>query len=174
MACTILVYHGGVTEPKLTHTDAHGKARMVDVSHKDVTQRTAVAIGRVAINDDLARAIEQNTLAKGNLIETARLAGIMAAKRTDQLIPLCHQLPLDGVDLTLSLEANAIVITAEARTHARTGVEMEALVAVTVAALTVIDMGKAIDKRMRIEGVHLLRKSGGASGDFTYPQGGEP
>ncbi len=163
-----------MADPKLTHIDEHGKAHMVDVSHKGVTRRAAVATGRVAISDELARAITQNTLAKGNLLETARLAGIMAAKRTDELIPLCHQLPLDGVDVALEVEGGHVVITAEARTHARTGVEMEALVAVTVAALTVIDMGKAVDKRMRVEGVHLVRKTGGASGDFVYEQGGEP
>lgn len=162
-----------MTDPKLTHIDDSGRAHMVDVSHKDVTQRAAVATGRVVVSDELARAIERDALAKGNLIETARLAGIMAAKRTDELIPLCHQLPLDGVNVSLVLEDGHIVITAEARTHARTGVEMEALVAVTVAALTVIDMGKAVDKRMRIEGVHLVRKTGGKSGDFHAEQGGE-
>jgi len=140
---------------------------MVDVGDKAVTRRVAVARGRVRISDELARAIRDNTLAKGDLLAVARLAGIQAAKRTPELIPLCHPLPLDAVDVRVELGDGCVEIEGEARVSARTGVEMEALTAVAVAALTVIDMGKAIDKSMTIECVRLVRKSGGRSGDYT-------
>jgi cyclic pyranopterin phosphate synthase len=154
---------------RLTHTDARGNARMVDVGDKPITQRTATAEGFVRISQELAEAIRANTLKKGNLLETARLAGITAAKRTDELIPLCHTLPLDAVDVEATLEDGRVHLTATATTHAKTGVEMEALTAVSIAALTVIDMGKAMDKAMVIEGVRILSKSGGRGGDYNAP-----
>ena len=160
---------GSPSNPALSHTDARGNARMVDVGEKPITQRTATAEGFVRISQELADAISANTLKKGNLLETARLAGITAAKRTDELIPLCHTLPLDAVDVHATLETGRVRLTATATTHAKTGVEMEALVAVSVAALTVVDMGKAIDKAMVIEGVRVLEKRGGRSGDYVAP-----
>jgi len=153
----------------LSHVDEHGTARMVDVGDKPATVRRAVAEGRVRINAELACAIRDNTLVKGNLLQVARLAGIQAAKRTDELIPLCHSLPLDAVDVQAALGDDCVELRAEARTTWKTGVEMEALTAVTVAALTVIDMGKAIDKAMVIEGVRLIEKTGGKSGDYRAP-----
>lgn len=153
-------------DARLNHVDAGGQARMVDVGHKEITARRAVAEGRVRISAALAAAIRANGLKKGNLLEVARLAGIQGGKRTAELIPLCHALPLDHLSVDATLEADGVHLRAEARTHARTGVEMEALTAVVVAALTVIDMGKSIDPAMRIEGVRLLEKSGGARGDY--------
>lgn len=152
---------------RLSHVSRDGSARMVDVGEKPVTARVAIAEGFVSISAVLARAIRANSLKKGNLLEVARLAGIQAAKRTDELIPLCHTLPLDSVDVQCTLNPGRIHIRAEVRVQARTGVEMEALTAVTVAALTVIDMGKAIDKTMTITGVRLLEKRGGRSGHYV-------
>ena len=151
---------------KLTHADSRGHARMVDVGPKPVTERIAIAEGFVRVNAELHAAIRKNTLKKGNLLQVARLAGMQAAKRTDELIPLCHQLPLDSVQVEADLRPGRVHITATVRVHAKTGVEMEALTAVAVAALTVIDMGKAIDKAMRIEGVRILEKRGGRSGTY--------
>lgn len=151
---------------KLSHIDSSGNAKMVDVSDKPTTARRAIAQGLVKVSPELAEAIKSNTLKKGNLLEVARLAGIQAAKRTDELIPLCHALPLDGVNITAVLEDNHVKITAEAITTAKTGVEMEAYTAVSVAALTVIDMGKAIDRGMVIESIRLLEKTGGQKGDY--------
>ena len=156
--------------PPLSHTDERGNARMVDVGDKPITRRSATAEGFVRISPALADAIRANSLKKGNLLETARLAGITAAKRTDELIPLCHTLPLDQVDVQAVLEDNRVRLTASATTHSKTGVEMEALTAVAVAALTVIDMGKAIDKSMTIEGIRILEKRGGRSGDWKAPE----
>ncbi|MEQ9617106.1 MAG: cyclic pyranopterin monophosphate synthase MoaC [Phycisphaerales bacterium] len=152
---------------KFTHIDDEGGARMVDIGDKPTTARRAVAEGRVRISAALHEAIRGNAVAKGNLLDIARLAGIQAAKRTDQLIPLCHSLPLDTVHVEATLGECEIKLRAEARTSWKTGVEMEALTAVTVAALTVVDMGKAIDKAMVIEGVRIIEKSGGRSGDFS-------
>ncbi len=149
---------------RLTHIDAVGKASMVDVGHKPATARTAVAEGRVRISDELAERIAANDLAKGSLLETARLAGVMAAKRTDTLIPLCHSLPLDHVDVQVWVEAGCVRLRALASTTARTGVEMEAFTAVCIAALTVIDMGKAVDPAMVIEDIRLIEKRGGKRG----------
>lgn len=151
---------------QLSHLDQRGRARMVDVGPKALTSRRAVAEARVRISDELARVIASDQLAKGNLLEVARLAGIQAAKRTDALIPLCHTVPLDAVDVHASLGDGCVRLWAEARALWKTGVEMEALTAVTVAALTVIDMGKAIDRGMIIESVHLVEKSGGRNGDY--------
>jgi cyclic pyranopterin phosphate synthase len=146
---------------------------MVAVGDKPVTERYAAAEARVRVSDDLAAAIRDNTVAKGDLLSVARLAGIQAAKRTDELIPLCHSLPIDHADVRATLERGAVHLKSEVRTHARTGVEMEALTAVTIAALTVIDMGKAIDKGMVIEGVRILEKRGGRSGTYIAPSEGK-
>ncbi|MBX3358692.1 MAG: cyclic pyranopterin monophosphate synthase MoaC [Phycisphaeraceae bacterium] len=158
----------------LSHLSTDGNARMVPVGEKPVTERAAIAEALVTVSPELARAIHANALAKGNLIEVARLAGIQAAKRTDEIIPLCHTLPLDHADVRITLDGTRVVIRAEARCHARTGVEMEALTAAAVAALTVIDMGKAIDKAIRIDGLRIIEKSGGRSGHYVAkePSGG--
>lgn len=151
----------------LTHFDGKGQAHMVDVSDKPATARTAVAEGLVLMSPDTL-ALAQGGAAKGDVMGVARLAGIMGAKRTSDLIPLCHPLPLDKValDLVADPALPGIRITATARTTGRTGVEMEALTAVSVACLTVYDMLKAAQKDMRIEGIRLLEKTGGKSGDF--------
>lgn len=151
----------------LSHLDEHGRARMVGVGDKPVTERFAAAEGFVRVSPELAAAIGSDRIAKGNLLDTARLAGIQAAKRTDELIPLCHTLPLDVVRVEAALEGDRVRIRAEVSCHGRTGVEMEALTAVSVAALTVIDMGKAIDRHMVIDGVRVVEKRGGRSGDWT-------
>jgi len=155
-----------LTTPGLTHLNERGQASMVDVSDKPVTQRGAVAEGRVRISQELADRINANDIAKGNLIDVARLAGIMGAKKTGELIPLCHPLGLDSVSVEIELEGTTVLIRASAKCTGRTGIEMEALTAVSVAALTVIDMGKAVDKAMVIEGVRLIEKWGGRSGHF--------
>lgn len=151
----------------LSHIAPSGAAQMVDVGAKPVTARSATAEGIVRISAALEERIRANTLAKGSLLDVARLAGILAAKRTDELIPLCHTLPLDSVDVTAAIERGRVRVTATARVHGRTGVEMEALTAVAMACLTVIDMGKAIDKQMVIEGVRVIEKHGGRSGSFV-------
>jgi cyclic pyranopterin phosphate synthase len=156
----------------LSHTAPDGAARMVDVGQKPITARSATAEGFVRISPELERAIAENTVKKGSVLETARLAGILAAKRADELIPLCHTLPLDAVEVDAALEPGRIRITATARTQSRTGVEMEALTAVAVACLTVFDMGKAVDKAMVIEGVRVTAKHGGRGGDSAAPSGG--
>ena len=155
-----------IASPPLTHLDNHGRACMVDVGDKPSTCRRAVAAGRVRVSPRLAQHIQADTLVKGNLLEVARLAGIQAAKRTDELIPLCHSLPLDHVQVQARLEGSHVHLRAEVRTTWKTGVEMEALAAVAVAALTVIDMGKAVDKGITIEEIRLLEKTGGKSGDY--------
>jgi cyclic pyranopterin phosphate synthase len=153
----------------LTHIDAAGHAVMVDVTNKAVTDRTATARGHVAMAPATLALIGSGDVKKGDVLGTARLAGIMAAKRTSDLIPLCHPLPLSSVtlDLAPSADGAGIDIAATVRTTGRTGVEMEALTAVSVAALTIYDMCKAVDRAMRIEAVRLVQKSGGASGDFV-------
>ena len=152
----------------LTHLDEEGQARMVDVGSKAVTSREAVARGYVSIQPETARLIREGLMKKGDVLTVAQLAGIMGAKKTSELIPLCHPLPLDkvSVDLELDGEQQRINITATASTSARTGVEMEALTAVSVAALTLYDMCKAVDRGIRIEGIRLVRKRGGQSGDI--------
>jgi len=151
----------------LTHVDAHGRAAMVDVGQKAMTARRAVAEARVMISPELANRIRKNSLAKGNVLDVARLAGIQAAKRTDELIPLCHSLPLDSIQVRAELRRDHIYIWSEAKVTAKTGVEMEALLAVAIAALTVIDMGKSIDRAMTIQGLRMLEKEGGRSGYFV-------
>ncbi len=154
---------------EFTHLDEKGNARMVDVGDKDVTERTATARGRIIVSPDTLAAIREGGVAKGDVFSVSRLAGIMAAKRTPDLIPLCHPLPLSSVAVEL-LESGdgdgAIDITATCKVTARTGVEMEALTAVAVAALTVYDMCKAADKSMRITDIHLVHKAGGRSGVY--------
>ncbi len=154
---------------KLTHVDESGTARMVDVSEKAVTQRRAVAQATVAMSPQTAAAVQQGDTPKGDVIATARIAGIQAAKRTGELIPLCHPLGLDHVDVDAQTDAAAgtITITATASVHGRTGVEMEAMTAVAVAALTIYDMVKSIERGVTISGVRLLEKSGGRSGTWT-------
>lgn len=156
---------------RLTHVDESGRARMVDVSEKAVTRRTARAAGRVVCSAAALRLIASNTTAKGNVIETARLAGIMGAKRTPDLIPLCHPLPLSHVDVEISLDdvEPAVLIQATTRVDATTGVEMEALTAVAIAGLTVIDMIKSVDRWALITDVRLLSKEGGRSGSLQRP-----
>jgi cyclic pyranopterin phosphate synthase len=152
---------------ELTHFDAAGRAIMVDVGAKPETERAATAAARVVMQPATLRMIAAGTARKGDVLGVARLAGIMAAKRTAELIPLCHPLPLTAVALELAPDGeDAVAITATVRTTGRTGVEMEALTAATVAALTVYDMCKAADRGMRIEAVRLLAKSGGRSGNF--------
>ncbi len=151
----------------LTHLDDAGAARMVDISAKAATRREAVAEGYIHVAPDALAAIAAQAVKKGDVLATARIAGIMAAKRTADLIPLCHPLPIDAVTLDLAIDATGIRATAAVATTHGTGVEMEALTAVSVALLTVYDMAKALDRGMRIEGIRLLKKSGGRSGDFT-------
>jgi cyclic pyranopterin monophosphate synthase len=152
----------------LSHVDAEGRARMVDVGGKAVTARTARAEGSITMNADAIAAVERNAVSKGDVIGTARIAGIMAAKRTAELIPLCHPLPLTdvGVDIEVDHSLPGLRVAAWASTQARTGVEMEALTAVTVALLTVYDMVKALDHGMEVSGVRLVEKRGGKSGDW--------
>ena len=153
----------------LTHFDAQGRAVMVDVSGKPETDRTATARVRVVMQPATLVMITGGTATKGDVLGTARLAGIMAAKRTAELIPLCHPLPIASVSLTLEPGDNAIEIAATVRTTGRTGVEMEALTAASVAALTVYDMCKAVDRGMRIDDLRVVHKAGGKSGDFVQP-----
>lgn len=158
---------------KLTHLDARGRARMVDVGAKAETARTAVAKGRIRMRPQTLRLIRQNALQKGDVLSVAQIAGIAAAKRTAELIPLAHPLPLTNVQIDFELidaapqGAAMVEITATASATAKTGVEMEALTAVTVAALTIYDMCKAVDRAMRIQEVRLVRKAGGRSGEIT-------
>ena len=150
----------------LTHFDESGKARMVDVGDKSETKRVAVAAGRVSMKQATADVIRAGTAAKGDVLGVARVAGIMAAKRTWELVPMCHPLLLTKVALELTVNGDGVDIEATVETRGKTGVEMEALTAVSVAALTVYDMVKAIDRGMTIESVRLLAKHGGASGDW--------
>jgi cyclic pyranopterin phosphate synthase len=153
---------------EFTHFDKEGKAAMVDVSDKDITERTATAAGSVLMQPETLRMIVEGGVKKGDVLSVARLAGIMGAKRTPDLIPLCHPLTLTSVkvDLTVDESRNAVDITATAKLKGRTGVEMEALTAVSVAALTVYDMCKAVDRSMRITDIRLVHKAGGKSGEF--------
>ena len=153
----------------LTHLDDQGNAKMVDVGDKDITSRVAVARGHVSIQPETLRLIKEGLMKKGDVLTIAQIAGIMGAKKTSELIPLCHPMPLDKVDVDLELNdsESRIEISATAKTTSRTGVEMEALTAVTVAALTLYDMCKAVDRGMRIEAGRLVQKSGGRSGDIN-------
>jgi cyclic pyranopterin phosphate synthase len=153
---------------RLTHIDGSGRARMVDVGAKAVTRREALAEGAVGLSPAVVRLLRAKRSPKGNILAVSRLAGILAAKRVDELIPLCHTVPLDGVEVSFILEKSRLVIRASARAEGKTGVEMEALTAVSVAALTVYDMCKAVDKGMTIGPIRLLAKSGGRSGDYAW------
>jgi cyclic pyranopterin monophosphate synthase len=161
-----------MAESKLSHLDDEGRARMVDVGHKPVTAREAVAEGFIAIAGDTLRAIAEDRVPKGEVLGTARIAGILAAKRCGELIPLCHPLPIESVEVGFDVpelepaasEPVRLRIQAVARITGKTGVEMEALTAVSVAALTIYDMCKAIDKTMTIDGIRLLKKTGGTKG----------
>jgi cyclic pyranopterin phosphate synthase len=152
---------------KLSHLGPSGRPRMVDVGAKAATQREAVATGSIRVSREAMNLVRRGEAAKGNVVETARLAGVMAAKRTSELVPLCHPLPLEHVEVDIEDVGTGFDLRATARTTAKTGVEMEALTAVAVAALTVYDMLKAADRAMVIRDIRLLRKSGGRSGDWT-------
>lgn len=155
-------------ERDLTHFDSSGRSRMVDVSGKAETTRTAVATGRVRMTREALAIVASRTGKKGDAAAVAELAGIMGAKRTSELIPLCHPLPLSAVNVTTQIDeaSSSVQVTARVKTTAPTGVEMEALTAVSVACLTLYDMLKAVDRSMTIEGVQLQEKTGGASGDY--------
>ncbi|HEY6806872.1 MAG TPA: cyclic pyranopterin monophosphate synthase MoaC [Pyrinomonadaceae bacterium] len=150
----------------LSHVDDQGRIRMVDTGGKQISSRRAVASARVLMKRETVEALKQHQTPKGDPIETARVAGIMAAKKTADLIPLCHPLPLTHVDIQATVEEDGVALTAEVSTNAQTGVEMEALTAVSVAALTIYDMCKALDKSMTITEVRLESKTGGKSGDY--------
>ena len=156
-------------ERRLTHADESGRARMVDVGDKAPSSRRATAQARVLLGAEAFAAVRDNALAKGDALGVARLAGIQGAKETSRLIPLCHQVPLSVVEVEIELDesAEAALITTTARTEARTGVEMEALVAASTAALALYDMAKGVSKGIRIEGLRLLSKEGGKSGPWT-------
>ena len=152
-----------------THFNSEGKAYMVNVGDKDITERTAVAEGRVYVNEETYRLIESGGMKKGDVLTVAQVAGIMGAKRTPDLIPMCHPIAINGVDMKLSLNKDecAVDITATVKCTGRTGVEMEALTAVSTAALTVYDMCKAVQKDMKIGDTRLVSKTGGAHGDYS-------
>jgi len=158
---------------KLTHLDDQGRASMVDVGHKPDTQRIAIARGEVHMKKETLDLIREGQIKKGDVLTVAQIAGITASKRTSDLIPLCHPLPLSKVDVSLALDESlpGVVITATAKVTGKTGVEMEALTAVSVAALTVYDMAKAAEKTMRIQNIRLIEKHGGQSGDVVNEQG---
>ena len=151
---------------QLSHVDEHGRVRMVDTGNKDITSRRAVASARVLMKRETVSALREHRTPKGDPLETARLAGIMAAKRTADLIPLCHPLPLTHIDVVATLVDDGVALQAEVSTNAQTGVEMEALTAVSVAALTLYDMCKALEKGITISEIRLESKSGGKSGDY--------
>ena len=159
---------------RLSHLDAEGKATMVDVSDKEITDRVATAKGSVVMAAATLKLIQEGGVKKGDVLTVARLAGIMGAKRTPDLIPLCHPLALNAIDVQLTLDParSAVDITATCRVKGRTGVEMEALTAVAVAALTIYDMCKAVDRKMRLTDIRLVEKSGGRSGTFRAEEAG--
>lgn len=153
---------------EFTHFDENKNAVMVDVSDKDITDRVAIATGRITLCDEAMEAIKGRKIKKGDVLTVAQVAGIMGQKRTSELIPMCHNIHLTGSKITFEIEGNDIVVFSKAKTAGKTGVEMEALMGVNIALLTVYDMCKAIDKRMLISDVHLLEKKGGKSGDFFF------
>ncbi len=156
--------------PDLTHLDGQGKARMVDVGGKVESQRLALASGRIRMSDHALGAIRDGSVPKGDVVAAARIAGIMAAKRTAELIPLCHPLALDSIAIDFAFEEGALRATATAALTGKTGVEMEALMAVSVALLTIYDMTKAVDKGMVIEAIRLVEKQGGKSGHWRITE----
>ena len=153
---------------EFTHFDENKNAVMVDVSDKDITDRVAIATGRITLCDEAMEAIKGRKIKKGGVLTVAQVAGIMGQKRTSELIPMCHNINLTGSKITFEIEGNDIVVFSKAKTAGKTGVEMEALMGVNIALLTVYDMCKAIDKRMLISDVHLVEKKGGKSGDFFF------
>ena len=155
-----------------THFNDEGRAKMVDVGEKNISRRTAVAGARVLVNEETFNLIKTGVMKKGDVLTVAQIAGVMGAKHTPDIIPMCHPILIDGINLKLSLDAerHSVEIFAEVRCDGRTGVEMEALTAVSVAALTVYDMCKAVQKDMEISDIRLLKKSGGKSGDFVNKQ----
>ena len=153
---------------EFTHFDENKNAVMVDVSDKDITDRVAVATGRITLCDEAMEAIKGRKIKKGDVLTVAQVAGIMGQKKTSELIPMCHNINLTGSKITFEIEGNDIVVFSKAKTAGKTGVEMEALMGVNIALLTVYDMCKAIDKRMLISDVHLVEKKGGKSGDFFF------
>ncbi len=159
---------------ELSHLDEHGAARMVDVSAKPETERVAVAGCRVVLAPETLQLLAAGGLPKGDALAVARVAGIMGAKRTPDLVPLCHPLPLTGVEVDLAVDADAVQITATVRTTARTGVEMEALTAAATAALALYDMVKGVQRDARVDGLRLLAKRGGRSGEYTAAGGSAP
>lgn len=161
--------HAGTNGDGLTHVDASGAARMVDVSAKEVTVRTATASGRVLVSPDVVRLLRGEGVPKGDALGVARIAGIQAAKRTPDLVPLCHPIAIHGVTVDLAVVSNGVDIVATVRTADRTGVEMEALTCVSVAALALIDMVKAVDPAAVVTDVRVEWKTGGASGDWRRP-----
>lgn len=154
---------------KLTHLDEQGRADMVDVGDKPDTDRVAIAEGAVYVQPETLQLIKEGNMKKGDVLTVARIAGIMGAKKTSDLIPLCHPVPITkiGIDLSLDEDANAIRIQAMARTFGKTGIEMEVLTAVSITALTIYDMAKAVDRTMRISDIRLLEKRGGMHGDYV-------
>lgn len=164
-----LFIRAAVNMNELTHLDSEGKARMVDVGGKAETRRVAIAAGRILMSSEALAAIRDGQVPKGDVLAAARIAGIMAAKKTAELIPLCHPLALDAVTVDFAFEEDALVASATASLSGRTGVEMEAMTAVSIALLTVYDMAKAVDKGMVIDGVRLIEKRGGKSGHWRAP-----
>ena len=153
---------------EFTHFDDNKNAVMVDVSEKDITNRVAVATGRITLCDEAMQAVMDKKIKKGDVLTVAQIAGIMGQKRTSELIPMCHNINLTSSKITFEIEGNDIIVFSKSKTTGQTGVEMEALMGVNIALLTVYDMCKAIDKRMRISDIHLLEKTGGKSGDFYF------
>ena len=155
---------------KLTHFDNSGNARMVDVSEKNKTERVAIAVSRIKVSEETLSLIKKGEIGKGDVLGVARVAGIMASKQTSNLIPMCHPLMISScnIDFEINNENSCIDIKATVKIVDKTGVEMEALTAATIAALTIYDMCKAVDKKMIIEGTHLLKKTGGKSGEFNF------
>jgi cyclic pyranopterin phosphate synthase len=160
-----------MSSSRLSHLDERGRARMVDVGHKPETERLAIAKGEVVMKPETLKLIREGAIKKGDVLTVAQVAGVAGAKRTSDLIPFCHPLPLEhiSVDLELDQELPGVRITASARTVGKTGVEMEALTAVSIAALTVYDMAKAAEKTMHIQNIRLVKKTGGQSGEVNNP-----
>ncbi|WP_326512511.1 cyclic pyranopterin monophosphate synthase MoaC [Clostridium intestinale] len=155
---------------KLTHFDEQGKAKMVDVTEKDITKRIARASGKIQVSPETLKIIEEGKIGKGDVLGVARIAGIMGSKKTSDLIPMCHPLLINGckIEFNINRENNEIEIYSEVKVSGKTGVEMEALTAVSITALTIYDMCKAVDKGMIIKDIHLIEKIGGKSGHFLY------
>ncbi|PKM85374.1 MAG: cyclic pyranopterin monophosphate synthase MoaC [Firmicutes bacterium HGW-Firmicutes-11] len=155
---------------QLTHLDETGRAKMVNVGDKPITKRTATAKGKISMAKDTVQRIRTGSMKKGDVLSVAQVAGITGAKKTWDLIPMCHNIPISGCEMSFEIEEDGVTITATASTIGQTGIEMEALTAVSIAALTVYDMCKAVDKGMKIESIRLVKKTGGVSGDYTLEE----